>query len=146
MNKLVLRNHLIFFFPIFFSCVSLGCVVSQIASVSVRRLTLHQVVLLQIELQDGVFDGGEDEADVLRVGGAGEMGVNDLIAVWVQVHEHLQDKLAACLGVPLRTCGAANGGALVTNLKLELDSYTFNQTQTPILHSSLKITKNACVS
>lgn len=98
--------------------MSLGCIVSQIASVSVRGLALHQVVLLQIELQDGVFDGGKDEADVLRVGGAGEMGVDDLIAVWVQVHEHLQDKLAACLGVPLRTCGAANRGALVTKLQI----------------------------
>lgn len=92
-----------FFFLIFFSCVSLGCIVSRVASVSVRGLALHQVVLLQIELQDGVFDGGEHEADVLCVGGAGEMGVDDLIAVWVQVHEHLQDKLAARLGVPLRT-------------------------------------------
>lgn len=83
--------------------------VSQVASVRLRRLALHQVVLLQIELQDGVFDGGEDEADVLRVGGAGEVGVDDLVAVRVQVHEHLQDELAACLGVPLRTCAAANG-------------------------------------
>lgn len=120
--------------------MSLGCILSQIASVSVRGLALHQVVLLQIELQDGVFDGGEDEADVLRVGGAGEMGVDDLIAVWVQVHEHLQDKLAACLGVPLWTCGTAR------NFKLQLDLCTFNQTRTPILFLSFKITKHACVS
>ena len=98
--------------------MSLGCIDSQIASVRVRGLALHQVVLLQIELQDGVFDGGEDEADVLCVGGAGEMRVDDLIAVWVQVHKHLEDKLAACLGVPLRTCGAASRGLLVTKLPI----------------------------
>lgn len=98
------------------------CTAPQIASVSARGLALHQVVLLQIELQDGVLDGGEDEADVLRVGGAGEMGVDDLIAVRVQVHEHLQDELAARLGISLRTCGAGNTGALITRAGAELKS------------------------
>lgn len=64
---------------------------------------LHQVVFLQVELQDGVLDGGKHEADVLRVGGAGEVRVDDLVAVGVQVHKHLQDELAARLGVPLGT-------------------------------------------
>jgi len=64
----------------------------------------HQVVLLEVELQDGVLDGGEHESDVLRVRGAGEVGVDDLVAVGVQVHEHLQDELAARLGVPLGPC------------------------------------------
>lgn len=33
----------------------------------------HKVVLFEVQLQDGVFDGCEDEADVLGVRGAGEM-------------------------------------------------------------------------
>lgn len=61
----------------------------------------HEVVLFEVQLQDGVFDGCEDEANVLRVGGAGKMGVDDLVAVWVQVHKHLQDELPASLGIPL---------------------------------------------
>lgn len=63
----------------------------------------HQVVFFEVELQDGVFDSCEDEADVLRVGGACEMGVDDLVTVWVQVHKHLQDELSTCLGIPLGT-------------------------------------------
>ena len=34
-----------------------------------RPSALHQVVFLQVQLQDGVLDGGEHEADVLRVCG-----------------------------------------------------------------------------
>lgn len=49
----------------------------------------HQVVLFEVELQDGVFDSCKDEADVLRVGGTREVGVDDLVTVWVQVHKHL---------------------------------------------------------
>ncbi|TNN35016.1 hypothetical protein EYF80_054820 [Liparis tanakae] len=43
------------------------------ASCREPRCALHQVELLQVELQDGVFDGGEDEADILCVSGAGEV-------------------------------------------------------------------------
>lgn len=43
----------------------------------------HQVVLFEVQLQDGVFDGGEDEADVLGVRGAGEVRVDDLVTVRV---------------------------------------------------------------
>ena len=63
----------------------------------------HQVVFFEVELQDGVFDGCKDEADVLCVSGACEMGVDDLVTVWVQVHKHLQDELPTRLGVPLGT-------------------------------------------
>ena len=66
-------------------------------------LSSHQVVLFEVELQDGVFDSGKDEADILRVSGACEMGVDDLVTVWVQVHKHLQDELPTCLGVSLGT-------------------------------------------
>lgn len=62
-----------------------------------------QVVFFEVELQDGVFDGREDKADVLRVGGTGEVRVDDLVAVWVQVHKHLEDKLSSCLSISLRT-------------------------------------------
>lgn len=55
-------------------------------------------------LKDGVLDRRKDEADVFGVCGAGEVRVDDLVAVRVQVHKHLQDELAARLGVPLRTC------------------------------------------
>lgn len=51
-----------------------------------------------------VLDGVEDEADVVRVGGAGEVIVDELLAVGVQVDEHVQDELLARLHVPLRTC------------------------------------------
>lgn len=86
--------------------VGMKAIFSQIEAVSVseRSHSLHQVVLLQVELQDRVFDGGKDEADILRVGGAGEVRVDYLIAVRVQVHKHLEDELSSCLGVPLRTC------------------------------------------
>lgn len=63
----------------------------------------HQVVFFEVKLQDGVFDSSKDEADVLRVSGACEMGVDDLVTVWVQVHKHLQDELPTCLAVTLRT-------------------------------------------
>lgn len=63
----------------------------------------HQVIFFKVELQDGVFDSCKDEADVLRVSGACEMGVDDLVTVWVQVHKHLQDELPTSLGIPLGT-------------------------------------------
>ena len=81
--------------------------VSQCASRACSRTprrALHQVVLLQVELQNGVFDGSKDKSDVLCVGGTGEVRVDDLIAVWIQVHKHLEDKLSSCLGIPLWTC------------------------------------------
>ena len=37
------------------------------SSRSASPLRLDEVVLLQIQLQDGVLDGGEDETNVLRV-------------------------------------------------------------------------------
>jgi len=43
----------------------------------------HQIVLFEVELQDGVFDGRKHEADVLSVRGTGEVGVDDLVAVGV---------------------------------------------------------------
>lgn len=83
-------------------CVYGGCrSVSRSLSLSVSLS--HQVVFFKVELQDGVFDSCKDEADVLRVSGACEMGVDDLVTVWVQVHKHLQDELSACLGVSLGT-------------------------------------------
>lgn len=44
-------------------------------------------------MQDDVFDSSKDEVDVLGVGGTGEMGVDDLVFVRVQVHKHFQDEL-----------------------------------------------------
>lgn len=66
-----------------------------------RFVCLHQIVLLQVELQDGVFDCSEDEADVFRVCRASEVRIDDLVAVGIQVDKHLQDELPACLSVSL---------------------------------------------
>lgn len=62
---------------------------------------LHQVVLLQVELQDGVLDGGEDEADVFRVCRASKVRIDDFVAVGIQVDKHLQDELPPRLSVSL---------------------------------------------
>lgn len=67
----------------------------------VRFVWLHQVVLFQIELQDGVLDGGEDEADVFRVCRAGEVRIDDFVTVGIQVDKHLQDELCPRLSVSL---------------------------------------------
>lgn len=67
----------------------------------------HQIVLFEVELQDGVLDSCKHEADVLSVRGAREVRVDDLVAVGVQVHEHLEDELPCGLRVPLRTCGGS---------------------------------------
>ena len=55
-------------------------------------------------MEDGVFDGGKDKADVLGVCGACEMGVDNFVTVWIQVHEHLQDEFSSCLGISLGSC------------------------------------------
>ena len=64
----------------------------------------HQVELLQVVSQDGVFDHHEHEADVLRVSCAGEVGVHRLLLVGVLVHVHLQDELLGRFQVLLRSC------------------------------------------
>ena len=66
-------------------------------------MSSHQVVLFEIELQDGVFDSSKHKADVFSVRGARKVGVNDLVAVGIQVHKHLQDELPRCLSVSLGT-------------------------------------------
>lgn len=64
-------------------CRSLACFLGSDAFPSSDK-----VVLLEVELQDGVFDGCKDEPDVLRVGGARKVGVDDLVTIWIQVHKH----------------------------------------------------------
>lgn len=71
----------------------------------------HQVVLLQVQLQDGVLDGCKDEADVLGICGAREVGVDDFVTVGVQVHEHFQDEFSSCLGISLGSCLQERGDA-----------------------------------
>jgi len=44
---------------------------------------LHQVVFLQVELQDRVFHSGEHEPYVLGVCGAGEVGIDNFLCVRV---------------------------------------------------------------
>lgn len=53
-------------------------------------------------LQDRILHGSEHEADVLRISGAGEMGVDDLVGVRVQIDEHLQYEFACSYGISWR--------------------------------------------
>ena len=39
----------------------------------------------------------------LETGGAGEVGVDDFLCVWVEVYKHTPDKLSRCYRVSLRT-------------------------------------------
>ena len=56
-------------------------------------LFLNKVVLLQVELKNGVLDCREDETNVFRVRCAREVRVDRLLGVRVQLCEHLEDKL-----------------------------------------------------
>lgn len=53
----------------------------------------HQVIFHKVGMQNDVFHSCKDKVDVLRVSGACEVGVDDLVTVWFQVHKHLQDEL-----------------------------------------------------
>ena len=70
---------------------------------SVTCSSLYQVELFKIMLQNGVFDGYKDKADVLCIRGAGEVGVDFPILVWVLFLVHLQDELLRCFSILLRT-------------------------------------------
>lgn len=52
--------------------------------------------------EDGVFDSNKDKADVLCVGGTGEVRVDSLFSVWVLLLVHLQDELPGCFRVILQ--------------------------------------------
>lgn len=54
--------------------------------------------------QDGVLDGHKDEADVLGVGGAGEVGVQRLVLVRVLLLVHFQDELLSGVWILPRSC------------------------------------------
>ena len=73
------------------------------------RESLHQIVLLQIELEDSILDRGKDKPDILRVGRAREMRVDDLVAVRIQLDERLQNELPRRLAVLLRSCKCGKG-------------------------------------
>lgn len=51
----------------------------------------NQVVVLQIDLQDGVPHRGEHELDVVGVGGAGEVRVHRLVGLPVQLEKLVED-------------------------------------------------------
>lgn len=63
---------------------------------------LEQVEDLKVLSEDGVLDGSEHEADVLRVSGAGEVRVDLLILIRVLFLVHLEDKLLSCRRVVTR--------------------------------------------
>lgn len=66
-------------------------------------MTSHQVVLFEVGLEYGVADGGEYESDILRVGSASEVAVDDLLLVRIELYEHGQDELSSRVCVLLRT-------------------------------------------
>lgn len=66
--------------------------------------SLHQIELLQVVSEDGVFDGHEDEADVFRVRGAGEVRVQRLVLFRVLFLVHFQDEFLGGSGILLWSC------------------------------------------
>lgn len=74
-----------------------------------RRL-LNQVVDFQVDEQDVVLHGSEDKSNVVRVRGAGEVGVNHFLHVWIETHKHVQDEVFYRLDVLLGTWWEAAEG------------------------------------
>ncbi|TNN30197.1 hypothetical protein EYF80_059651 [Liparis tanakae] len=68
---------------------------------SFSSASLHEPEGVHVAEEDVVLDGREDEADVVRVRGAGEVGVDDAVLVGAESDEHLQDELLRRSGVPL---------------------------------------------
>lgn len=59
---------------------------------------------MEVVDEQRVFDGFEDKADVLCVCGAGEVRVQRLVALHVQILVHLQEEFFRSLSIALRTC------------------------------------------
>lgn len=68
--------------------------------------SLHQIELLQVVSEDGVFDGHKDEADVFCVCGAGKVRVQRLVLVRVLFLVHFQDEFLSCCRILLRSCNS----------------------------------------
>lgn len=77
-----------------------------LALLSALLLLSHQVELLQVVSEDGVFDGHEDEADVFCVRGAGEVRVHLLVLVRVLILVHFQDEFLSRFRILLRSCNS----------------------------------------
>lgn len=75
-----------------------------------RPSSSHQVELLQVVPEDGVFDRHKHEADVFRVGGAGEVGVQRLLLVRVLFLVHLQDEVLSGARILLGSCRVRGRG------------------------------------
>lgn len=74
------------------------------------RRRVPQPLLLEVEGvqvidEERVLDGFEDDADVLRVRGAGEVWVHGFVAPAMKLLVQLQDELLGGIGVTLRPCG-----------------------------------------
>jgi len=50
--------------------------------------SLHQVIFLQVELQDRVFHCGEHKPNIFGICGACEVGINYFLCVRVEVNKH----------------------------------------------------------
>lgn len=59
--------------------------------------------------EECIFDRSEDDPDVLRVRGTGEVCVKGFLAIAVLILVHLQDELFRRLAVAPRPCGDESG-------------------------------------
>lgn len=50
---------------------------------------LNQVVVFQVALQEVVLHRLEDKSNVVRVGGTGEVGVDDFSLNWIEAEKHV---------------------------------------------------------
>lgn len=77
------KLKLVFFFPVIFK-ISFFCLFFTKKPLKGQEQSRsNQVVLLQVELEDGVLDSCKDETDVFCVCGTCEMGIDDFITVGI---------------------------------------------------------------
>lgn len=65
---------------------------------------LCKAEVLKIVLKERIFDGFEDDFDVLRVRGTGEVGVEGFMTPNVPLDVHGFNEFFCCVGIILRPC------------------------------------------
>ena len=60
-------------------------------------LCLDEVVFLQIQQQDGVLDGGDDEGNALCVRDTSEVRINNLSRILIEVYKHVKNEFPCVL-------------------------------------------------
>lgn len=87
-----------------------NCFLFQNVKPSLRPTTsLSEVELVKVILKECVFDGFEDDPDVLCVRGTGVVGVKVRVAPAVLLLVHLQDELFRRFSIAPRPCGGESG-------------------------------------